>query len=227
MICRNIQIKFKSNTFNKVNKMHISEGVLSYQVLITGAAVATAGTAVGLKRMDYDKIPRVAVLSSAFFVASLIHVPIGPSSIHLTLNGLMGLLLGWTCFPAILIGLILQALLFQFGGLTVLGVNTVNMAVPALIVYLLFHHFIKRENKIISIVGSFLSGALAVVLSITFVAATLLFSGEEFIQIARVTAVAHLPLMAIEGIINVFVITLLKKVKPEILVVPHVVSQKA
>ncbi len=72
----------------------------------------------------------MAVLSSVFFIASLIHVPVGPSAAHLILNGVCGLLLGWMAFPAILVGLALHALLFQFGGLTTLGVNTFNMAFP-------------------------------------------------------------------------------------------------
>ncbi|MDD5642485.1 MAG: energy-coupling factor ABC transporter permease, partial [Syntrophales bacterium] len=98
--------------------MHISEGVLSPAVLAGGAGLAVVGTAIGLKKMDYEAIPRVAILSAAFFVASLIHVPVGPVGLHLVLNGLMGLLLGWVAVPAILIALFLQALLFQFGGLT-------------------------------------------------------------------------------------------------------------
>jgi cobalt/nickel transport system permease protein len=207
--------------------MHISEGVLTPQVLAVGAAAAAVGTAVGLKKMDYDRIPKVAVLTAAFFVASLIHVPIGPTSVHLTLNGLVGLLLGWAAFPAILIGLLLQALLFQFGGLTVLGVNAVNMGVPALIVYLLFGYFIKKENSALTVVCSFLAGSLAVLLSILFTAFSLVFSGEEFTQIAKIMVIAHIPLVIIEGVVNVFIVTLLKKVKPEILEFPHAVAENA
>ena len=48
--------------------MHISEGVLAAPILLTGAALTTAGVTVGLKKMDNDRIPRVAVLTSAFFV---------------------------------------------------------------------------------------------------------------------------------------------------------------
>jgi len=204
--------------------MHISEGVLTPQVLVTGAAVAAAGTAVGLKKMDYEKIPKVAVLTAAFFVASLIHVPIGPTSVHLTLNGLLGLLLGWAAFPAILIGLLLQALLFQFGGLTVLGVNAVNMGVPALIVWLLFGYFIKKDNTALTVIFAFLAGAVAVLLSILFTAFSLVCSGEEFTGIAKVMVVAHLPVVFIEGVVNVFIVTLLKKVKPEILEFSRAVS---
>ena len=118
--------------------MHISEGVLAAPVLLTGAALTIAGSAVGLKKLDYDRMAQVGILSSAFFMASLIHVPIGPSSVHLLLNGIVGLLLGWGAFPAILVGLALQAMLFQFGGITVLGVNTFNVAGPAVLCYYLF-----------------------------------------------------------------------------------------
>ena len=51
--------------------MHISEGVLSAPVLISGAALAAAGTALGLRRLDLESIMPTALLSSAFFVASL------------------------------------------------------------------------------------------------------------------------------------------------------------
>ncbi|MBF0525538.1 MAG: energy-coupling factor ABC transporter permease, partial [Deltaproteobacteria bacterium] len=59
--------------------MHISEGVLAAPVLLVGAALGLAGTAVGLKKLDYDRIPQVALLAAASFVASFIHVPIGPA----------------------------------------------------------------------------------------------------------------------------------------------------
>ena len=46
--------------------MHILEGVLSAPVLLTGAAITMAGCSVGLKKMDYDRVPQVAILSSTF-----------------------------------------------------------------------------------------------------------------------------------------------------------------
>ena len=74
--------------------MHISEGVLSPAVLGAGAVLAAAGIVIGLRKLDYDRLMTVAILAAAFFVGSLIHVPIGPSSVHLILNGLLGMLLG-------------------------------------------------------------------------------------------------------------------------------------
>jgi cobalt/nickel transport system permease protein len=197
--------------------MHISEGILSAPVLVTGAALAAAGVAVGLKRMDPDAIPRVAVLSSTFFVASLIHVPVGPSSVHLILNGINGILLGWLCFPSILVALALQAILFQFGGITVLGINTVNMALPGVICYYLFRRLVNQDRRTISLASAFACGFLAVLCSAFLVAISLVFTEESFMAVAKLIVVAHLPVMIIEGLITLFCVAFLKRVKPELL----------
>jgi len=76
-------------------------------------------------------------------------------------------------------------------------------------------------------VCSFLSGALAVFLSAIMTAFTLVFSGDEFVSIAKLLIAAHLPIMLIEGVVSVFVISLLKKVKPEMLEVPYALSHSA
>lgn len=197
--------------------MHISEGILSAPILLSGAGITLGGTALGLKEMEEEKIPRTALLSASFFVASLIHVPLGPSSVHLILNGLMGLLLGWASFPAILLGLFLQVILFQFGGITTLGVNTVNMALPAVICYYLFHRGIRRGRMGTTIVCGVLSGVFGVFIAGVLVAFSLYFTGEYFGKVAQLVIVAHSPVMIIEGIITGFVAFLLRKAKPEIL----------
>jgi len=201
--------------------MHISEGILSAPVLVSGAALTAAGTAVGLKKLDYDRIPQVAILSAGFFVAGLVHVPIGPASTHLILNGLMGLFLGWVAFPAILIGLVLQAVLFQFGGLTSLGVNTLNMALPAVICFYIFRAGIKSGNMTLSIATSFLCGSGAVLLGSLMLAVSLALTGEHFLVVAKIAVIAHIPVMFIEGLIAALCVRFLRRVKPEVLEVVY------
>ncbi len=196
--------------------MHISEGVLSPAVLATGAGLAAVGTAIGLKKMAYEQIPQVAILSAAFFVATLIHVPVGPVGLHLVLNGLMGLILGWVAVPAILIALFLQALLFQFGGLTVLGVNTVIMAGPAVLGYYLFRPLLRHPGAWANI-GAFACGFTAILLSALGVALALLSTGQAFQQAAYLAVAAHVPVMFLEGIITLFIYLFIKRVRPEIL----------
>ncbi len=196
--------------------MHISEGVLSPAVLVSGAGLAAVGTAIGLKKLDYEAIPRVAILSAAFFVASLIHVPVGPVGVHLVLNGLMGMLLGWLAVPAILIALFLQALLFQFGGLTVLGVNTVTMAAPALVCFYAYRGLLRHAGMP-AMIGAFACGVTGILLSGVLVAAALITTGQAFLQVAELVLLAHIPIMIIEGIITLFIFLFLKKVRPEML----------
>jgi cobalt/nickel transport system permease protein len=196
--------------------MHISEGVLSPAVLAGGAGLTAVGIIIGLKKLDYEAIPRVAMLSAAFFVASLIHVPVGPVGLHLVLNGLMGLLLGWLAFPAILIALFLQALLFQFGGLTVLGVNTFAMAAPAVICFYAYRGLLRRGGGPAA-VAAFACGATAMLLTGVLVAVSLIFTGQAFLEVAELVALAHIPVMIVEGIITLFVFLFLEKVRPEML----------
>ncbi|MBW1997131.1 MAG: cobalt transporter CbiM [Deltaproteobacteria bacterium] len=197
--------------------MHISEGVLSGPVLISGSLLAAGGTGIGLYRLDYDRITHVAVMTAGFFVASLVHVPVGPASVHLILNGLMGIFLGWGAFPGVLVALFLQAVLFQFGGLTTLGINCLNMGLPALICFYLFRKGVASKDPRVFMIASFLCGSLAVFLGAILVALSLYFTGKAFYSAARVLIVAHFPVMIIEGLITMFCIKFLKNVRPELL----------
>jgi cobalt/nickel transport system permease protein len=196
--------------------VHISEGVLSAPVLVSGGALAAAGTAIGLKKIDYDHLARVGILSATFFVASLVHVPIGPSSVHLIMNGIVGLLLGWAAFPAILVALLLQAVFFQFGGITTLGVNTIIMALPAVICYYLFAPLLHKDRKYLLLAG-FGCGFCAVLFGGVIVGLALMFTEENFLKVAILVVTAHIPVMIIEGIVTAFCVAFLKKVQPAML----------
>ena len=119
--------------------MHIAEGIAPVYVVARGAVAAAIGVGLGLRVMKDEQIPRAALMTAVIFTASVvIRLPLGPSGVHPLLNGLAGLVLGWAAFPAFLICLFLQALFFQFGGITTLGVNTVVMGLPAVICFYLF-----------------------------------------------------------------------------------------
>jgi cobalt/nickel transport system permease protein len=119
--------------------VHISDGVLQPSWQWGGFAVAGLLALFGAWRIRDEEIPRVAVLTAAFFVASQIHVqvPGGPST-HLLLNGLLGVVLGRRALLAVPVGLFLQAALFGHGGFYALGVNSVVMGLPALLAGWLF-----------------------------------------------------------------------------------------
>lgn len=196
--------------------MHISEGVLSGPVLAAGAAAAAAGVAWGVKKLEGEALVRTGVLSAAFFAASLVHLPVGPASIHLILSGLAGAMLGWAAFPAIFVGLLLQALLFQFGGLTVLGVNTVVMGLPAVACGLAAKPFLRKPGAAFA-VAAFCCGALSILGSLALLYLALAFSGDELTVFAGVFFWSHLALMGIEGAITLAVLSFLKRLRPGLL----------
>ncbi len=195
--------------------MHISEGVLTLPVIAGGYALTAVGVAIGLRSMEGEKIVRTAIFSSAFFVGSLIHVPLGPSNVHLVLNGLIGVVLGWQAFCALLVALAAQAVLFQYGGLTTLGVNTFNMACPALICYYFCRRSIISSGRVATIWG-FVAGFLGVFMAGILLACSLFLSGEYFLNAARLVVVSHTPVMVIEGFVTAFIVQFIRKVKPEI-----------
>lgn len=197
--------------------MHIVDGALAPEVLIGGGVLAIAGLGLGLRKLPIDKIPATGVLSATFFVASLIHVPVGPSSVHLIMSGLAGLVLGWTAFPALFVGLLLQAIFFGFGGLTVLGVNTVNIAFPAVIAGFVFRSMVSGRNPVGAAIWGGLAGASSIALTTLFVAVSLMLSGDAFAPAAKLVFFAHIPIMIVEGLISAAAVYLIVKVKPELL----------
>jgi len=205
--------------------MHISEGVLSIPVLLAGTTLAAAGIAVGLRQLDNDRIPMTALLSAVFFLASLIHLPVGVSSVHLVANGLCGLLLGWIAFPAILVSLILQMILFGFGGLTTLGVNTLIMALPAVLCYYLLGRNLMRYSVQRVFWRGCIAGMLAIILGIFLMSIALyLTGGKTFNQMIILTIFTHIPVIFVESILTGFIISFVYQVEPALLQLRNDVS---
>ena len=198
--------------------MHISEGVLSAGMLAFGWAGTIAGVSYGLRKTDPDKIIKTALISSAFFLASLVNVRIGPSSTHLTLLAPMGLILGQAVFPAVFVALLLQAVLFGFGGIVVLGANTFIMGSASFITHIIFGRLIRESSgRFRVMILSFMAGAFAVVIGACLVGIFLMMTDGNFSGAVKVLLTAHIPVAIIEGCVTSFLIIWLKKSAPEIL----------
>jgi len=209
--------------------MHLHEAVLAgspqgIAVLCVGAVGTAAGTAIGLRAMDYDHVPRVGMFSSAFFVVSLIHVPLGVTSVHLVLNGLVGLLLGWAAFPALLIALLLQAVLFGHGGLLALGVNTLAMGLPAVASYYLFHRAVACRHDAVAFLAGCAAGAAGMLGAAFLMASALWMAGDAFELAAKAVFGFHLAVAVAEGLVTGSVVAFFRKVRPEMLTLPRAES---
>lgn len=211
--------------------MHIPDGILPATVIAGGYAVTGAATWLSLRQIQKREdpradVPKAALLTAAFFVASWIHIPVPPTSVHLVLNGLLGVILGWFAFPAILVGLIFQAVMFQHGGLTTLGVNAAMMGIPALLAYGVFRSrlfFGPATSRPLAAVFGFLGSAVGTGLSVlifyTLLIATLpgdINAAAEQAAIG-ITSLAHIPVLLIEGVLTSMLVLFLMRVKPTLL----------
>jgi cobalt/nickel transport system permease protein len=200
--------------------VHLSDGVLSNWYLVAGFVVAALLILPAVWRIDDDEIPRIGLLTAAFFVASSIRVPIGITHVHLLLNGLVGIVLGRRAPLAITIALVLQALLLGHGGYTTLGLNAIVMAFPALVGRGLFLACAGSPpvRKGRAVFAGSVVGASAVLLTAFLYSAVVYIGGiEDFRVVATLGFAVHLPLVVIEGLIVGVCAGYLAQVKPEML----------
>jgi cobalt/nickel transport system permease protein len=210
--------------------MHIPDGFIPPSICLAGYGITGGLTWYSLQKINRDRyiqanIPKASLLTAAFFVASLIHIPIPPSSIHLVLNGMMGVVLGYYAFPAILIGLFFQAVMFQHGGLSTLGINAVVIGSPAIAAYYLFQlreRFGSNRQTLENIISFgagagalLLSAMMFVVLMVTTISSDL--DGDTERKAIYLSLIGYVIQAAIEGTFTVILVAFLNKVKPELL----------
>lgn len=210
--------------------MHIPDGFVPPAISITGYAITGGVTWYTLRKIQKEsnpteKIPKASLLTAAFFVTSFISIPIPPTSIHLILNGLMGIILGYYAFLAILIGLFFQAAIFFHGGISTLGVNAVMMGVPALLAHHLYQWGLPwtRKRAWFGKVLPFLVGAGTLALSATIFVLVVLntipvdIDGQREQQVIYASLAGYGIQTVLEGVFTGMVVNFLRHVKPELL----------
>ena len=114
--------------------------------------------------------------------------------------------------------LTLQAILFQHGGISVIGLNSLNMGIPALLAWQVFEGRRGLESPRREIAFGAAAGAVAVLGAVIMLSLELLVLGEAFEEIAVLVLAAHIPIVMIESIVLGMTAGYLFKVKPEMLI---------
>jgi len=194
--------------------MHLPDGLVHGGMAIAGYGACAALVGLSLWRVDRlpdpgALVPRAALVAAVFFAGSLVSIPVPPTSVHLMLSGLVGVLLGWLAVPVVLIGLFFQAILFGHGGVTTLGLNGLILGLPALVAFagwrLAGGDRLGRRVAMALAAGL---GAGGVVLAVGLFAAIVLLGLPADLDAAterRAVGIfiwAHLPVMLIEGVVT-------------------------
>lgn len=206
--------------------MHLPDGLVPVHLAVAGYAGSALLLGLSLRRIARRPdpgaaMPRAAMLTALFFAVSSIALPVPPTTVHPMLVGLMGVLLGWFAVPAILVGLFLQAVLFGHGGLTTLGLNGLMFALPALGAWAVWRALAPRMPNVAAV----LAGSGAALLALALFASLVLLGLPAEVDAAAeraalgVFALAHLPLVLVEGVLVAVVLRVLARIEPGLL--PH------
>jgi cobalt/nickel transport system permease protein len=191
--------------------MHISDGIIDTNICIAASAAAVAIVYATGRNTTVDEIPKMGMMGSALFVASLIHFPLAGTSIHLGLFGIAGIILGKRAFPAIFAALLFQSLIFQHGGLLALGVNSLNMGAGAFAAWLIWRTKVIPES-----LRAILAGFSGIIVPVILMAAEFHVSGygRGIFFLFSIYIVAAI----IESLISLSAVKFLRNVKPELLI---------
>ena len=115
--------------------LHIPDGFLSLGVSLACWLLAIIGVGIALRKsrevLGERQVPLMGVLAAFIFAAQMLNFTVaGGTSGHLIGGALAAVLLGpWAGILTMTTVVAIQALLFQDGGLLVMGANITNMAI--------------------------------------------------------------------------------------------------
>ncbi|MCL4859768.1 MAG: PDGLE domain-containing protein [Caldilineaceae bacterium] len=208
-------------------ELHIPDGFLSTPISLAGWALAVLAVAYALRQtrgqLGERQAPLLGVMAAFIFAAQAINFPVaGGTSGHLLGGALAAIVLGpWAAVLVMTAVVGLQALLFQDGGLVVMGWNIVNMGVLTALTGYAVYALIKRlmgETRNALLVAGFVGAWLSVVVSAIATAIQLALSGTSPLGIALpAMAGVHAVIGIGEGVITVGALSLIAATRPDLL----------
>ncbi|MBI2685110.1 MAG: energy-coupling factor ABC transporter permease [Acidobacteria bacterium] len=206
--------------------MHIPDGILSVPVWASLNAAAIPGVGLAIHRakkgISEGQVPLLGVMGAFVFAAQRMNFPVGfGTSGHLLGGALLAMTLGPGSATIILTSiLILQALLFQDGGLLALGANTANMALIG--VWAGYLPFRLLSNSNLRTLGVFAGGLLSVLASAAAAILELRLSGVAMSPaVIGISSGVFLVTAIMEGLITVAVLQAVERLNPGWLQAPR------
>jgi cobalt/nickel transport system permease protein len=208
--------------------LHIPDGFLSLPVAIVGWILALMFIAIAIRQtrnqLGERQVPLMGILAAFIFAAQAINFPIaGGTSGHLLGGALAAIVVGPWAATLIMTAVIgVQALLFQDGGLLVMGWNIVNMGVitafTGYAVYTLLLRIIG-QGRGTRIGAAFAAGWFSVQIAAMATSVELAVSGTSPLKFVLPAMVGvHLVIGIGEGIITAAAVGVIQASRPDVLI---------
>jgi len=207
--------------------MHIPDGFLSMPTASVFWLISAVVIAIALQRaekeLDERQLPRMGVMAAAIFAAQMLNFAVsGGTSGHLLGSALAVILLGpWAAMLVMVSVVVVQALIFQDGGVLALGANLFNMAIAGVAVaYFVTRLFawLGKGRRWAILAGAFSAGWLSVFIASLVAALQLAVSGTSPANLALLAMGSIHALIGLgEGLITAAAVWVVLAARPAIL----------
>lgn len=206
--------------------MHAPDGFFSVWLSLAGWAITIALVALAIRntrdQLGERQVPLMGIVAAAIFAGQMLNFSIpGGTSGHLIGGTLAAILLGpWAGLLVMTSVVAIQALLFQDGGLLVMGINIINMGVITSFLGYFVYRFFKRAvpGRAGMLGGGFAGGWISLVVTAAAAAVELAVSGTSPLRFALPAMVGVHALIGVgEGLLTAGALGFILLARPDLI----------
>jgi len=220
-----MQITHKENNMHySPAPLHIPDNFLSLfiAILFWGITASAVGMAISKtnKSLGEKQIPLMGVMAAFIFAAQMLNFPVaGGTSGHFLGGALAAIVLGpWAAILVMTAVIAVQGLLFQDGGLVVMGANIFNMGVLTAVISFGLYRSVIGKSKGLRLAVAGIGAWLSTIAAALVTSLQLWLSGTSQLQIVLLPMLGVHVLIGIgEAIITVAALAFLERTRPDLL----------
>lgn len=204
--------------------MHIPDGFLSFTVSIICWVIAALILSVAIARSNKSlgerQIPLMGVMAAFIFAAQMINFPVaGGTSGHLLGGALAAITLGpWAGMLVMTAVITVQGLLFQDGGLLVMGANILNMGLITAVIGYGLYRSVSTGNRTLKLTVAGIAAWLSVMAGALLASLQLWLSGTSQLKIVIPAMLTVHALIGLgEALITVAALTFIFQTRPDLM----------
>lgn len=205
-------------------QMHIPDGFLTLVVALICWAITISLLAVAIRKTNQalgeKQVPLMGIMAAFIFAAQMLNFPVaGGTSGHLLGGALAAIVLGpWAAMLVMTAVIAVQGLLFQDGGLIVMGANILNMGLLTSIVGYGLYRLVSQRNVTTRLVVSGVAAWLSVMTGALATALQLWLSGTAKLNLVVPAMLGVHTLIGLgEALITVAALAFIFRTRPDLL----------